>query len=168
MQTSPLPLGLSTVIAIGFGAAVSFVLASGPAQGYPAGAAISSGSNPVVSTGGRLTGDGGSLTVFTAPAEHDLIVTDVVLTGAVTGYDCRGQVSVQLKRADTAETLARFTVDNRTHDYSQSGLVDSHFVSGIVVPAGVNLALETSLNYHTCSTSYYHVDYTLSGYLAQP
>jgi len=168
MQTSSLQFCLSTGLAIGFGAAVATAVSSGTAEGYPAGPAVSLGSNPIVSTGGRIDADPGSAVVLSSSTSgQDLVITDVVLTGTSTGT-CRGQIGVELKRSDTAETVARFTVDVRTHDYASTGLVDSHFISGIPLPSGVDLQMDAQMDYRNCGgDGIYFLDYTLSGYLAQ-
>jgi len=164
MQTSRFQLGLVATLAVGLG----FSLSSSQAIGYPAGAAVSYGANPILSVGGRVAGFSGHAEPISAPADHILVLTDVVLTGAATSYDCRGQILVELSRSDTGATIGQFTLDVRTHNYSTTGVVDSHFSSGIAIPPGVALEIDTSLNYRVCDETLYHVDYTLSGYYAQP
>ncbi len=105
--------------------------------------------------------------VLTGDDSNDLIVTDILLSGT-TYSTCKALISVHLKRSDTGDTVGRMIVDARYHDYTQTGVIDSHMVSGIHLPAGVDMWLETNLDYQDCSSSYYALDYTLSGYLAQP
>ena len=75
MQTSRFQLGLIATLAAGLGAALS----SSPAIGYPSGPVVSSGTNPVWAIGGTLPGE--TRTVLTAPADQDMVVTDVLITG---------------------------------------------------------------------------------------
>ena len=75
MQTSRFQLGLLATLAVGLG----FSLASSSAVGYPAGAAVSMGTNPIWSKGGAVGTLPGEA-VITAPAGSDVIVTDVVLS----------------------------------------------------------------------------------------
>ena len=70
MQTSRFQLGLMATLALGLG----FSLASSDAVGYPAGS-VSMGANPVLSVGGVVSSTTDDL--FTAPADQDVVVTDV-------------------------------------------------------------------------------------------
>lgn len=167
MQTSAVQLGLNTTLAIGLGAALSFAFSSNSAEGYPAGPAVSLGVNPIVSSGGRVNATGASEVVLTGDGTSDLIVTDILLSGT-TLSSCKALIGVHLKRTDTGATVGRMVVDARYHDYTQTGVIDSHMVSGLRLPAGANLQLETELDYNDCSSTYYRLDYTFSGYLAQP
>ena len=69
MVTSRFQLGLIATLAVGLG----FSLASSDAIGYPAGAAVSLGSNPVISVGGTISST--SVELFTAPVDQDVVVT---------------------------------------------------------------------------------------------
>ena len=75
MQTSRFQLGLMATMAVGLG----FSLSSSQAIGYPAGAAVSLGTNPVVSVGGGLVGTD-SATPLTAPSDSSLVITGVILS----------------------------------------------------------------------------------------
>jgi hypothetical protein len=75
MQTSRFQLGLIATLAVGLG----FSLSSSEAVGYPAGAAISMGSNPTWSKGGVLSGDDNSI-VIEAPTDQSVVFTDVALS----------------------------------------------------------------------------------------
>jgi len=78
MQTSRFQLGLIAVLAGGLGHALS----STTADAYPAGAAISTGTNPFQSVAGRI--NLGSVTtvddVIGAGSDHDLVLTDIVIS----------------------------------------------------------------------------------------
>ena len=154
-------------LATGFGAALTMALQVNSAVGYPAGSAVSLGSNPIVSSGGRVNAEGASEVVLNGDGTNDLIVTDLLLSGT-TFSGCKGLIAVNLMRTDSGATVARMIVDARYHDYTQTGVIDSHMVSGIRLPAGANLRIETNMDYRDCSGSYYALDYTLSGYYAQP
>ena len=167
-MTRPKPqLGLTTLLAIAVGALGAWTLSTHEAVGYPAGSAISIGSNPVVAAGGRLAYSGDEHTLFTAPADQDIVVTDVVLTGATLTYDCRGQSRVTLFTSSSG-TLAAFAVDQRAQVYTQTGVVLAHYTSGLPVPAGESLTIRTESGYASCGAGNHFVDYSVSGYLAQP
>ena len=159
--------GSTALIVLLLGGLTAWTFSPGNAVGYPAGSAISTGSNPVTANGGRLPYSGGSETVFTAPADQNIVVTDVVLTGVITSYDCRAQSSVILS-TPSGPHLARFSVDMRTYSQSSTGVVTAHYQSGLPVAAGESLTIETSSNFTSCSSSDLAVDYSISGYLAQP
>jgi hypothetical protein len=167
MHTSPLQVGLNTTLALCLGAALTFVFSSPTAIAYPSGAAVSLGSNPVVSTGGRVAAVGASEVVLSGDASSDTIVTDIVLSGTTTST-CKALIDVVLTRSDTDATVAAFIVDARYHDYTQTGVVDSHFVSGVHLPAGVDLVIATKTDYRDCASTSYFLNYTFSGYLAHP
>jgi hypothetical protein len=166
MQTSSLQVGLNTALALCLGAALTFVFSSPSAIAYPSGAAVSLGSNPIVSTGGRVAMDVSEVGL-SGHAASDTIVTDIVLSGTTTS-SCKALINVVLTRSDTGATVAAFVVDARYHDYTQTGVVDSHFVSGVRLPVGVDLVIGTNTDYRDCGTTAYFLNYTLSGYLAQP
>jgi len=167
MSTSRYHLTLTTGLALGLGALVTWSISPHDAAGYPATSAISTGSNPVLAHGGRLSYSGDEQTVFTAPADQDIVVTDVVLSGANTTYDCRGQSRVTLT-TPSGGTLASFAVDQRAQVYTQTGIITAHYGSGLPVSAGESLTIHTDSGFASCPTSYHYVDYSISGYLAQP
>ena len=78
MQTFRSQLGLIATLAVGLG----FSLASSQAIGYPAGAAVSLGSNPLWTYGGSLRSASSSdtpTTLFDAPSDQDMVLTDLSL-----------------------------------------------------------------------------------------
>jgi len=145
MQTSSFQLGLIATLAVGLG----FSVASSEAVGYPAGAAVSMGSNPVWSTGGQMVD--GSQIVATAES-GDLIITDISL-----GSDDNGGWRASFSLSDGALVAA----------FRGYNLYTSHmnrtFESGVRVPQGEDLTLVWS-----SSGSPSNYVYTLSGYYAQP
>ncbi len=54
MHTSHFQLGLISVLSLALGISLS----SSAAEGYPAGATVSTGSNPIINSGGAITTDG--------------------------------------------------------------------------------------------------------------
>jgi hypothetical protein len=134
---------------------LGFSIASGRAESYPAGAAISLGSNPVISAGDIV--DAGTNTVFTAPDDHQIVVTDVILS--YSNGNCHPQVT--LDRTD-GTVLAKFRLrqDNDGDKTSEPTSVQHAFQSGLPVPAGESLRITEE---GSCD-----VAYTISGYLAHP
>ena len=166
MQTSRFQLGLIATLAVGFG----FSLSSADAVGYPAGPAVSFGSNPVVSTGGILSGPE-STSAMVAPDDADLIVTGVVLSASNPYSYCTGNYSVIFNVGSTV--LARFVVGLSRPGHSSYSSYEPVSVinlpSGIRVPAGESLTVTTvPNNYESCHDNKIYVEYTLSGYHAQP
>jgi hypothetical protein len=140
MVTSRFQLGLIATLAVGLG----FSLSSSDAIGYPAGAAVSLGSNPVWSTGGTPAASA----VVASPVGKDLIITDFV-AGGTNGYH-----RVVLMLSD-GTILAGFGAN--------VGVSNVNFESGIRVPAGDTLTMTFASNYSRSDFRY-----TLSGYYAQP
>mgnify|MGYP004407206101 FL=1 len=151
MQTSRFQLGLIATLAVGLG----FSLASSDAVGYPAGAAVSMGENPVWSVGGSAA-DGE--TVLLAPSDADMVVTDAWVTFGST--DCRSVVTFT-NGAGVVQAQYYGRTERHRSGYGASDLVDTvkhAFNSGIRVEAGDTLRILSGC------TPYY----TLSGYYAQP
>jgi hypothetical protein len=151
MHTSRFQLALTTTLAIGLGATGAAVLIPQTAVGYPAGASVSTGTNPVDAWAGTV---GSSTTsILTAPADQDIVVTDVHLS---CNYMCETRVT--MTRSD-GTTVGSFWVSGGYGSSYDSLSVQQQFSSGIPVPAGQNLSLQSSSG---------TIAYTLSGYLAQP
>jgi hypothetical protein len=142
MQTSQFQIGLIAILAVGLG----FSLASSTAVGYPAGAAVSMGSNPVWSMGGVPA----ATQTLTAPADQDMIITDVHFANTDSHW-------IRVEMALAGDTVAAFTSD------SASNRLPVALQSGIRVPAGEALTIGFAAYYGLSS-----VRYTLSGYYAQP
>ena len=171
MQTSRFELGLMVSLALGLG----FTLSSATAIGYPAGPSVSFSANPIVATGGT-TFDAESKPLFTAPADQDLIVTDLVLTSTSHMQCKKGHLSeltlgsgAVLGQFETSSSTAR-----RYYEYDSSAgvSIQHNFGSGLRIPAGDSLTMnvtETSSHGDSCSpTTSYGVRYSVSGYFAQP
>jgi len=142
MVTSRFQLGLIATLAVGLG----FSLSSSEAIGYPAGAAVSLGANPVWSTGGAPA----TSAVVASPVGEDLIITDFVVGGPNSYWN-----------------RVEFTLSDGTvlAGFSSTGVrpTNVNFESGIRVPAGDSLTMSFE-----CYSGREHFRYTLSGYYAQP
>jgi hypothetical protein len=171
MHTSHFQLGLIATLAIGLG----FSLSSSNAVGYPGGAAVSYGSNPVQSFGGSLAADS-SATLLTVPTDQSFVVTDVRLTAKSTHNGCMDKVDVEVFAADTTVAAYNVSTSYEREYFGNHTLADSvteSMVSGLRIQGGEALSLSTSLyntfTYSGCSSSRaVTVMYTLSGYYAQP
>ena len=165
MQTSRFQLGLVATLAVGLG----FSLSSSEAVGYPA-AAVSLGNNPVFSSGGNLNGSGSTSLSSLASPGSEMIITDVILSVSDDYANCFGNSRVTIREGST--TLASFSVglssDSRTRAIHNSQLVGT-LRSGIRISAGVApiVAVE-ELSSGSCSGGSMGVEYTVSGYYAQP
>ena len=145
MQTSRFQLGLIATLAVGLG----FSLASSDAVGYPAGAAVSLGSNPIWNNSGILSGSWEkSAVLVAAPISQDAIVTDLYLS---TNYSTQ---RVVLVLGDGTE-VGRYLVRN-----GAGGNINHRMETGIRVPAGDTLTLQWD--------SSYDIHYNAHGYYAQP
>jgi len=155
MQTSRFQLGLIATLAVALG----FSLASSPAIGYPAGAAVSSGTNPVLAVGGVISSSTDDL--FTAPADQDVVVTDVWLT--MNNRSCSADIELTTTGGATVSTLKVFSYFyESTYEATNThpGSIQHSFGSGLPLPAGETLQISESGG---CS-----VAYTVSGYYAHP
>ena len=168
MQTSRFQIGLIAALSCGLGLALSTT----PAIGYPAGSAVSYGSNPIVSSGG-LVYEGGTATVLTAPEDQDVIVTDVLLSSGSDSYCLRAHQSTLTLSSGTVvgkfDTSSAWAKQYGDWD-SSSGLSVNHtFGSGLRVPAGESLTLSAGAHWSVGSCSGSHgVAYSVSGYQSQP
>ncbi len=154
MQTSRFQLGLMATLALGLG----FSLASSQAIGYPAGS-VSMGTNPVLSAGGVISSTTDDL--FTAPADQDVVVTDVWLT--TNSRSCSADIQLTTTGGATVSTLKVFSYFYEgTYEATNThpGSIQHSFGSGLPLPAGETLRITESGG---CS-----VAYTVSGYYAQP
>jgi len=181
VQTSHFQLGLIAILALGLG----LTLSSSSALGYPAGVAVSTGTNPVTSGGGQFDVDyGGSASgsLVAAPSDHDLVITDLHLGALTNRMQCLESWEVSL--VSDGETLASYGVYSghlRTEHsstgysaYSTSNTnagYDVQLSSGIRIEAGQTATLEVSsfTTYGSCSSSRAgKLIWTYAGYYAQP
>lgn len=154
---------VSVFLALGLGVTLTLVLSPTDAVGYPS-TAVSLGQNPVLAMAGEAL-DGSVVTLFSPGEGNDFVVTDVVLTMGRSGWTtCQSTVTLSL--ASDGHYVGRFSLqaDGNTTSYNGAGTnqaqVSHSFTSGILVPSGDSLQLSVS----TCEP----VNYTLSGYYAQP
>ncbi len=137
-----------------------------PAWSYPSGPAVSLGSNPVFAHGGNVGLDS-NVTIFTAPSDQIMVITDVSLGITQTARSCEASLMVRLK-TDTELVLAEFGV-GMPDLYNHPGNTQGYsFQSGLPVQPGQALIIQTETAYRECSSAYYQVRYTVSGYRAQP
>jgi hypothetical protein len=155
MQTTRFQLSLTTGLALALGVVSTMALLPHTAVGYPAGAAVSAGANPVDSWAGVTTGISATPTlVLTAPSGQDLVLTDILLS---CNHVC--DTRVELNRGDGIQ-VGNFYVSGGYGTNNDTLAVSHTFESGLLVPAGQSLSINT--------TSSYLVSYTVSGYQAQP
>jgi hypothetical protein len=154
---------VSVFLALGLGVTLTLVLSPTDAVGYPS-TAVSMGQNPVLAMAGEAL-DGSVVPLFSPGEGNDFVVTDVVLTMGRTSWNsCRSNVTLSL--SSDGHHVGRFVLQADGNDMSYQGAgtnqaqVSHSFTSGILVPSGDSLQLSVS----TCEP----VNYTLSGYYAQP
>jgi hypothetical protein len=162
MSDHSLPLILNTFLALSVGALGVLALGSATADGYPSGAAVGYGQNPIVAQGGSLSG--GSVDIFVAPPDQVIVVTDLLLsTSGSDGYSpC---IPVVELNTSGGQLLGRFRIASYTAYVSTVNFtpanVSHSFVSGLPVPPGETLTISGATGVCT-------VDFSVSGYYAQP
>jgi len=173
MQTSRFQLGLTTALSIGLGVTLTLALSSRDAVGYPT-AAISTGSNPVISSGGTLglpADDTVTATLANAPADQDLIITDIVFSGTSNYSSCSERWPVTLTTSG-GDVVGQYTTGiGSSNDYSFPKTLALHLLSGIRVPAGESLELaiyRDAWGGSCSSTRTATTRWGLTGYLSQP
>jgi hypothetical protein len=168
---SQFQVALISCLSLGLG----YSLSSSMAQGYPAGPTVSYGLNPVVSIGGTAY-SGETKALLTAPIDHDLVVTDVVLSSS-TSITCKRTHKSEFLSSGGA-VLGQFETSSATSrqysdwESSDGSSVQHRFGSGLRVPAGESLSfavVQTGQNGPYCpSEAGYGVRYAVSGYYANP
>lgn len=142
----------SLTLPIGICAILAFLPAHNTAMAHPMTPVVSTGSNPIVNVAGRLT-DPGFVSVITAPADQDIVITDLIFSA-----DISGAGEPELRLASTHATVARYWVFGGS--YHSGGPNHYALQTGIRIPAGDSL----ELNINTTND----INYTMSGYYAQP
>lgn len=146
-----------------------FLVAPSVTAAYPAGPVVSTGTNPIASYGGEVLG-ASSLTLLTAPADQDFVITDVNLTPRFDSVYCRAVVGVQftLSPGDTiAQYQLGWDIGYNSNTNQNPSQIDSHMVSGWRVPAGSALQM-TVVNRYILGCGTWGVNYTLAGYHSEP
>jgi hypothetical protein len=125
------------------------------------GPSTSFANNPVVSAAGDSSG-----TLFTAPANHQIVITDVVLTASGNNGNSYACISTTTLTTSTGTLLGQFQITADTYQgnsyngqTSPSNIVHT-FASGLPVPTGETVDISITGN---CT-----VNYTISGYHAHP
>jgi hypothetical protein len=165
MQTSRFQLGLIAFLSVALGVTLS----SSEAIGYPAGAAVSTGNNPIVSATGtmNLGGSPTDLAVISAPDTHDLVITDI-LAGLNQNSDyCDANGEMVLSDAE-GEHYARIPVYMTNIDNAHPTATSYSPSSGIMVPAGRSISVSWNFDSRQCGTHDYNLRYNIAGYLAHP
>ena len=162
---------LSTVIALCLGMSLMYIYTNQKAVALPT-SSVGYGQNPVVAIGGTAY-SGETKTLFTAPSDQDIIVTDLVLS-SYSPMSCKRNHKSELILTSGA-ILGQFETHSSISrgSYSSSvGMSIQHaFSSGIRIPAGDSLTIfvtETGYDGASCGgSSSYGVRYMVSGYNAQ-
>ena len=126
---------------------LGFIVSAQPAVGYPTGATVSTGTNPLWSHGGEMS-SGTTISIPAAP-DSDLIITDIVLTSD------HGNIERLTLSGSDGKIHGKFQLQTA---YSMQRHISHSYASGIRIPAGEALEI-------TATGSVY---YSLSGYHAQP
>jgi hypothetical protein len=137
-------------------AAAGFLLHGYPNANAEIGPTVSTGTNPLVHATGSASG-----TLFTAPSDQLIVISDVILTASGSnGYQpCTSSVLISSQNGDFARFL--LTADTSSNEgSSHPGTTISHsFAGGIPVEPSEQVSISISGN---CS-----VNYVISGYHAQ-
>ena len=145
------------------------LVGSNVVHAYPA-AAVSTGSNPVRSTAGfqdfALGFD--SPSVIAAPADQDLVLTDIILGVVIENDDARFSAYVELEGSDGVTYGVYSMQSGRLFDAATTGAPNFAGRTGIRIPAGVIVSIKWNLGYQSHADFFYAGTYTLSGYLANP
>ena len=175
MQTSRFQLGLIATLAVGLG----FSLSSSDAVGYPAGAAVSMGTNPVFAVGGSIAGAYSPTvtSILTAPTDQAIVITDVHLQSYTTDTCRRAHWSIlEISSGGQVAHFETTSAYGETGYYepsnSDGSLVNQSFGSGILVPAGQTLQIQSNQSWQYARSgcgpvANGGVRYTVSGYHAQ-
>jgi len=149
--------------------ALGLAVSSNTAIGYPAGAAVSLGSNPVRSGAGEIyiPYDISTGTIVSSSADQALVLTDLMIGFFQKQNHCRGAGIARIKGSDGV-TYASIPVSSTTLSNASTQPTQISAQSGFHVPAGVDLHLEWGWGWRECSDTYYTLTYNLSGYLAAP
>ena len=142
---------LITGLAIGFGATATLSLRPHSAIGFPAAPAVSLGSNPIQAWAGTINSN--TSTILSAPSDQNIVLTDIHFS---CNYTCETRVT--MTRSD-GTVVGSFWVSGGYGSDRDSLSIQQQFSSGIPIPAGQSLVLNTTGN---------TIAYTLSGYQAHP
>ena len=165
MSNNHFHLSITVLLSLGMG----YSLSASTATGYPATSAISLGSNPVRSFGGSMN-LGTSFTksnIVSAPADQDLIVTDVLAGLTQMGHNCYSNGNLRL-HDDGGTTLANIPIYTTNIQETPTATTSFRGTSGIRIPANTNVHAEWTFGTQDCYDYFYELHYTMGGYLAHP
>ena len=166
MSNNHFHLSLTVLLSLGLG----YSLASSTATGYPAGSAISLGSNPVRSFGGKIDFQTEpsmlKSNIVSAPATHDLVVTDVLMGLTQIGAGCFSNGHLRLYD-DDGVTYAEIPIYTTNIREAPSSTTRFQAGAGIRIPANTSLHAQWTFATQDCLDYYYDLHYTIGGYLAQ-
>jgi hypothetical protein len=131
---------------------LTWTATTSPANGHPMGTVVSTGSNPIVNAAGQLS-DHGFVSIMTAPADQDVVITDLVFSA-----DHSGAGEPELRLASTGKVVGRYFIFGGS--YHGGGPTHIALQTGIKIPAGDSLELDINTTND--------VNYAISGYYAQP
>lgn len=162
---------LPTAMAMCLGMSLMYIYTNQKADALPA-AAIGYGQNPLVSIGGTAY-DAETKTIFTAPSDQDIVVTDLVLS-SYSSMTCKRNHKSELILSSGA-VLGQFethsSISRGSYSSSTGMSIQHSFSSGVRIPAGESLTFvvtQTGADGSSCGTSTsYGVRYMFSGYYAQ-
>lgn len=142
---------------------------SSTVQAYPTGATVSTGTNPIRSAAGVMALGSGTTAsdIIAAPADQDLVITDVWLGLVANNSGVLCDSFVRLFGSDGVTYGAFSMRTTQVSSNSMGNVVDFHSPSGLLIPAGVSVSLV--FQDRLCdAVAYFELPYTISGYLAQP
>jgi hypothetical protein len=165
MASSHFQIVLISLLSAGLVALVS----SSPASGYPAGAAVSLGSNPIRSGAGEIdipssvsTGD-----IVSSTPDQQLVITDVMVGFFQKHNHCRGAGVARLKGSDGV-LYGSIPVYSATLGNAASQASQISATSGFLIPTDISIHIDWEWGWRECDSSYYTLAYNLTGYLATP
>ena len=122
----------------------------------------------MVSSGGSISPDSGYTDLFSAPADQDIIITDITASGSTTDTTCATLLLLTVQAG--TDTLGQYTfgVDTSGYTWLVPPGVDVDYLSGLRVPAGQTARIQAQVQVTKASCSTLDVVYTVSGYYAQP
>ena len=150
--------GISAIIA-----SVALVVSSiGNSFALPQGPSVNTGSNPVFSYGGTISNS--TTTLFTAPADQTMIVTDVVLTMAEQSCSSTITFNTSAGNVSSFKLYSNFYTAGDGYGRSATSIepksISHSFNSGVPVNLSDGMDIVESGG---CNVSY-----TVSGYYAHP
>jgi hypothetical protein len=150
---------------------ICFTLFPGQGFAHSPGLSVSLGSNPIRTTAGII--DLGSTAVASAiigaPADQDLVLTDLVLGISTENDDARISGLLSLQGSDGTDYGVYVLQIGRIYDGGGAGGSREYVgTTGIRIPAGVSVSLIWTTAYSSHGALRHSIAYTLAGYLAKP